>query len=196
MIQSEEYYFINRHKLLPLERRTYNRKYLHPKNQRLCSVCCEVKDDIAKLFNVKKYYENTVGWDGRCKECQSQQNLGYRLELRKDYRGYINSSVSGYKARAKELSIPFNIDAEYLIELFDRQQAQCHYTGQPLCFERINPKRNSPHLLLPSLDRLDPAKGYVKDNVVWCLYYINRMKNDLSQDQFIQTCRIILNQRS
>lgn len=37
----------------------------------------------------------------------------------------------------------------------------------------------------PSLDRLDPQKGYIKGNVVWCLVSINSFKQELNLKDFV-----------
>jgi archaellum component FlaC len=41
-----------------------------------------------------------------------------------------------------------------------------------------------------SLDRVDSAKGYIKGNVQWVHKDINMMKQQYSQEYFIQMCRL------
>lgn len=35
-----------------------------------------------------------------------------------------------------------------------------------------------------SLDKLDPDKGYIQGNVVWCSYLTNTMKQNMKEDEF------------
>ena len=42
-----------------------------------------------------------------------------------------------------------------------------------------------------SLDRIDSCKGYTIDNVQWVHKWINVMKSDHSQDEFIALCRAV-----
>lgn len=42
-----------------------------------------------------------------------------------------------------------------------------------------------------SLDRIDNARGYIKGNVQWVHKDINFMKQDLSQEEFIEYCQLI-----
>lgn len=173
--------------------RTLNRYTLHPKNQRMCFKCKHIYTDIQKHFNIKKYYENnSIGWDSRCKLCQSQYNLSRRLLYRQDPLLFITHCMPGYKQRAKEMNLPIDIDPEYLANLFENQEHKCYYTKELISFESVTEKRNCPHPLSPSIDRLNPKLGYTKGNVVWCAYYVNRMKNDLCYNDFIKTCQIII----
>lgn len=50
-----------------------------------------------------------------------------------------------------------------------------------MVFGWVNGKINSDTL---SLDKLDPSKGYIKGNVVWCSYLINTMKQNMTEEQF------------
>lgn len=43
-----------------------------------------------------------------------------------------------------------------------------------------------------SLDRIDPDVGYVENNVQFVLNVVNLMKNDLTEEQFRELCRDIL----
>jgi len=43
------------------------------------------------------------------------------------------------------------------------------------------------------LDRIDNQRGYFLDNVVPCCYPCNSMKGKLSKDEFIKSCKKIVN---
>ena len=74
------------------------------------------------------------------------------------------------KNRAKKKGIAFNLDLED-IEIPDR----CPVLGLPLALAHDRPNGCS-----PSLDRIDPAKGYTKGNVQVVSYRANRLKADAS----------------
>jgi hypothetical protein len=50
----------------------------------------------------------------------------------------------------------------------------------------------SPHINFPSVDKMVPSLGYVDGNVVWCLWGINRMKNNLSASEFVDFCNTVV----
>ena len=43
-----------------------------------------------------------------------------------------------------------------------------------------------------SLDRIDSLKGYTEDNVQWVHKHINFMKGSLSENKFIEYCKLIV----
>lgn len=179
------------------ELRTLNRYYLHPNNQRACNTCHQVFDGIREHFPIKKYQDNgNISWNVKCKTCFNAINRERRIEYRKDAETFIRSKLASYRNRAKQENIPFNLTADYLIDLWNNQKGLCHYIGEPIDFTLTVPAGTHPHLATPSLDKLTPSKGYVIGNVVWCSYGINRMKNDLDYDMFIKACELILKNRN
>ena len=46
-----------------------------------------------------------------------------------------------------------------------------------------------------SVDRIDSSKGYVIDNIQWVYRKINRMKNDVSDMDFVDLCTLVHNFR-
>lgn len=178
--------------LNPLRMRTFNRCYLHPLNMRCCSKCFTIFNGIEENFHLKKYYSSGAkGFNIWCKKCKNEYSANLTLIARKSPKDFIRTRFAGYRARAKEQGLDFNITPEYLYLMWEIQNGLCHYTNVPMSFEYTKVKLNAPHLLTPSLDKLFPKKGYIIGNVVWCSYQINRMKNEFDFDMFIDTCRII-----
>lgn len=104
---------------------------------------------------------------------------------RVDYVQTLKGRMTVWKARAKYRSIPWNLTYADLQAL----PLTCFYTGLPLDF-----MVNSPTLV--SLDRVDSNGGYTKENVVFCCAIVNQMKLEMSVDQFVSTCRRIVEHSS
>lgn len=83
------------------------------------------------------------------------------------------------KGTAKKYGMQHDLTEEWLEEQFVRQGGRCYYTGCTLVFGAS--KR---YPLQPSLDRVDPAKGYTQDNVVIAALWVNFAKNDSSVNDF------------
>lgn len=179
---------INKQNLTKMEYRTLNRYYLHPQNQRLCIECKTVYEGIRENFHIKS--KDT--FSSNCRSCLSVKNLKRRLENRKSPEQYIKRFVTSVKHRAAKAGVSFDLDSDYLTNLFYEQNEKCIYTGQHLSFDYHVNSRNHPHINMASLDRINPTEGYVKGNVAWTTFGINRMKNDLTKDQFINFCRLVV----
>ena len=61
-------------------------------------------------------------------------------------------------------------------------------TGWPLTLEAV---KGSYTTKTASLDRIDSNLSYIKDNVQWIHKDLNRMKNEFSQDRFIEVCKAV-----
>jgi hypothetical protein len=77
----------------------------------------------------------------------------------------------------------YKLTLEFLWDLFLRQNRKCALSGVPIGFKTNKVKGNA------SLDRKDSGCGYLENNVQWLDAMTNWMKQDYSDDQFIQRCR-------
>ncbi len=176
--------------------RTLNRVYLHPEDKRCCNECHTIYQGIADNFHIKKYYENgAVGYNVKCKYCLNKVNKQRTSLYRQDPAQFIKAKITGFKCRAKELDVAFDLTVEELVQQWDQQAGICFYSGMPIAFDNISEAGKAPHRMMASLDRMDPAQGYIVGNVVWCSYVMNRMKNDLTYDEFINMCNHVINVR-
>jgi hypothetical protein len=124
-----------------------------------------------------------------CKKCKSKYSK--LAEWRRDIREeaimseygiaprFAQDRLSIYKARSKKLKLDFNLTSNYLMELWKSQSGLCAYTKTKMILGH-----GSFHFYSPSLDKLDPSKGYVVGNVVWCLHGVNCFKQTLSLEEF------------
>ena len=71
--------------------------------------------------------------------------------------------------------------AYFLASNFLKQNKKCALTGSEL---EIN--------VTASVDRIDSKKGYTKDNVQWVHKKVNLMKGTMSQKDFIETCKSVV----
>lgn len=178
------------------ELRTLNRYYLHPQNQRCCNSCFKIFDNYKEHFHVKKHNGNTTAYNVKCADCFNTVNRARTTEYRKDPLQFIKTRFTGYASRAREEGCDFNLTVEYLQNRWTAQAGHCYYSAKLISFESVTTKGNAPHRDTPSLDRLDPTKGYTQGNVVWCSYAMNRMKNDFNYDEFVAACKHVCDIRN
>ena len=129
------------------------------------------------------------------KKCFNSKNQERTKQYRENPHQFIRARFSSYRNRAKTENCMFDLTPEYLIERWDTQQGYCFYTAHPIDFKFVSQSGKHPHNWTPSLDRLNPNLGYIKGNIVWCAYALNRMKNDFNYEEFVSMCAHVVSTR-
>lgn len=124
-------------------------------------------------FIFKEYYLGKIKQDGYFKEKWHSPESYFKICVRNKFRDSKrnNGRQPGFDKLENDLS------TDYLISIFPKDK-KCPVFGFTMEFG--GHKNNS-----PSLDRINPNKGYTKDNVLWISYLANRMKSNLSLDELI-----------
>jgi hypothetical protein len=175
---------------------TENNTILYPKGLKRCKNCSTVKS--FSEFPIKNSARKCAGLgsmlNANCKTCTNKRCAGIRARQRENPKWYCKSLAIQLKHRAKTQCVLYEpeVDGPYLFSLLEMQDYYCYYTGKFMDFMAHTEKRTHPHINYPSIDRLIPKKGYVRKNLVWCRYGINRMKNELTCSEFINFCRLVL----
>jgi hypothetical protein len=150
-------------------------------NKKKCFKCKEFK-------SVEEFSKNRSNFDGYqkvCKECFSKYDCvkkGYRkktINYKNSLEHYFNSKLSFLKRKSQKQNIPFNLEKGDLLELYNLQDGKCYYTD-------IHIFHNSGILSHDSIsvERLNPEKGYTKENVVLCSFNINSFKGTMNEEEF------------
>lgn len=115
---------------------------------------------------------------------QKYRNINGRIQAvfmspKSHFRERINDTLGNARARAKENNLNFDIDVDYLISIYPEDN-KCPVFGVEMCFAigKGCPQTNS-----PSLDRIFPALGYIKGNVIWVSNLANTIKTNATPDQ-------------
>jgi hypothetical protein len=93
------------------------------------------------------------------------------IRLEQSFNYYLRDKFNKIKARAKKDKTPFNLTLEYFISLYVKQKGICYYFDIPLEKGNI------------SLDRIDPTKGYIKGNIIFCSVKANTIKSNLTLNE-------------
>lgn len=182
--------------------------YVSPENKQ-CTICLETKP--MDQFYFKTYKSKTTGekykrYRAECIVCSKKHTIDYIQDnydmvytKKKEYhnehkdniRYHVQNKISTWRRAS---SIPSDLTVDYLVELYDNQDGYCYYfKDRKMIFGWINGKVHHNSL---SLDKLDPTKGYMQGNVVWCTYLANTMKQDLNEQQFYACIQKILQHKT
>ena len=139
-----------------------------------CSAC-------QKELAVTMFYRATKTKDGlqsQCKSCSAQS--AKKSEQKYPIRNQTSKMVVKARLRAVEKKLDFNINQDYVRSLV---VSHCPIFGMPLewsCY-RKNSSGSLPNS--PSLDRIDPTKGYVKGNLWIISQKANVIKNNATHEE-------------
>ena len=155
---------------------------------------CNICKRFLALDNFGVANSKKDGLKANCKQCNAESAVEYhqnnkeeRNEYSKNHRekNMFKIRMRDARQRAKKKNISIDINDSYLEELFDLQKGLCYYSGIPMNIERVeNLENGEKDNYSISVDRIDSSKGYTKDNIVLSCWIVNRMKGDLSVEEF------------
>lgn len=141
---------------------------------------CRKNPDKKKIINARY----ALKYPDRVKE-------QHRLRLtRAKTRDWCDALLRSTKARAKQRDIEFALIKEDIAISYEAQAGKCCYTNIPLDLTI-----KSGNHMYPSIDRVEPARGYLPDNIKLCSWIANRAKGALKQDEFIAWLNLIIEYR-
>lgn len=125
-----------------------------------------------------------------CKQCHSEMIIERKINKRgkPTLERLITMRFLGARQRAKVNDLVFDIDKEFLNELWNVQQGKCAISGTQMTYEYY--KGRIPTNL--SIDRKDSNRGYTKDNTQLVCMVVNQMKSDLTMEELLNFCESIL----
>lgn len=147
---------------------------------RVCTICNNKK-------NVNLFYKANKN---KCKSCCIEYQNSWlgkqeKLSLNINPKSFFTKKLKLNKYTSKSRGIENKLSENDLYEIYKKQKGNCFYSNLP--FEEDNKHR------VISIDRIDSSKGYTKDNVVLCLNIINKMKNNLTTNEFKEYIKLINN---
>ena len=130
------------------------------------------RDGKGRVFKNYEFVGSKIG--GYANEKWYSEDSYFRNCVYNKYRDStrLRNRQPGFKSLKNDLS------TDFLISIFPKNK-KCPIFGIDMEFDGHRDTS-------PSLDRVDPTKGYTKDNVLWISYLANRMKSDLSLDELIR----------
>lgn len=126
----------------------------------------------------------------RCKKCANKEYINDEgdVDLLKALKSVLLRAKNGINKRKKVSKLPFTITVDYLYNLYNETNGRCALSGEEIEFDK-NKQIRYQNL---SIDRIDSNKGYEIGNIQLVDKRINMMKGTLSNDEFIDLCKKIV----
>lgn len=133
-----------------------------------CCVCTEVQ--------LLKHFGDKDGYYATCHACRYKARAE---RMSNDLEYFFRDRLVTIRSRAAVYQVFCYLEVHHLMEIYERQQGKCFYTGVPLNLHRGTKK-------LPdglSVDRIDNMGPYTSRNVVLCTNKANTVKSNLTMDE-------------
>ena len=163
--------------------------------QSRCSVCTKIRNkefkdknkDYFKLKN-KEIYEKNIESD---KDFNAKRYLKYQekfVSRSREYKrtpfGRFMSLLTSARKRARDKGVKFLLSVEWLKEQWEYQNGCCKLTGIPFNLDSVKHRNYNP--FAPSLDAIDPTKGYTPENTRLVCTAINIALNAWGEEVYYE----------
>lgn len=143
--------------------------------QRKCTICEETKF-------IEEFESNGRG-RRRKRQCSRCRNATLPRVL--------SGLVRHARASSHKNGLSIDIDIEYVRKLWDDAGGRCAISGEPFSLE-FSEKFNRANPYRPSLDRINPNRGYVKGNVRLVLWALNAGIADFGLEIYMKVAQAVL----
>ena len=131
------------------------------------------------------YASNYKKKNYRCNTCKITYATSKKSKLRKEKTVgspiHLADLAKGARARARKYDLPFNLKAKDLREIITTRCPVFGFKFEINKQDTTNNWQNS-----PTIDKIIPAKGYVKDNIIIVSMLANTIKSCANPDQILK----------
>lgn len=153
-------------------------KKIIEENKLICSKC-NIEKSLEHFY--KNNESNFERYEKQCIICNRLRKSNEKYKRKEngslEYNLICLLKEINRRTNLKNKSHLINIDIDYLKKLYDEQKGLCKYSARKMTFKIhcLN------HI---SVDRIDNNKWYEKGNIAFCCSFVNKMKNDITLEEF------------
>lgn len=142
-----------------------------------CFKCKETKP-TTEFF---KHRQTKDGFHSWCKRCCTIGNGKSRDKLNSTIEGRAKVFLQNAKKSAVKRNQVFDLKINDIVDCWNSQSKICAYSGREMTLKQGQ-------LNTVSIERIDSAIGYTKDNTILVCNAVNRMKSDFKLSDFVGLC--------
>jgi hypothetical protein len=170
------------------------------KPRKECKSCRSLKNSKYYKANEEAIKQQTAEYKElnivKIKQDSIDYYLSNKKKIREEQKVYQNSPrgklihlLSDALSRSKTKKKQFDLDIEFLLEMFEKQNGRCALTDINFSFEKPKNYRVDPWTI--SLDRINSKLGYTKDNVRLVCTIVNFALNEWGEDNLIAMSKAV-----
>lgn len=132
----------------------------------------------------KNYAEASLRENKLCKPCSNKKTENCRRGI---YRGVNITWLKKFQNNANLRGLIWDITIDDVADAYEQQLGFCVLTGWPVGWAEVG------QIHTASIDRIDSDFGYVVDNIQIVHKMVNMMKQQYTQQEFINVCLAVAN---
>jgi len=137
----------------------------------------------------KNYAEESLRLGKVCKKCSNRNTDNSHRGWHRGVRvSWFNKFMSGAETRG----IDWSVSIDDVADVMEGQGSVCALTGWSIVFPEWGHSDKAP----ASIDRIDNSLGYTKNNIQLVVRKVNMMKQQYSQEEFIEVCKAVAKKES
>jgi len=141
-----------------------------------CIICSSIKP-------INSFKKSKSGVCNRCSKIEWEKNNPLKL--------YAQRLRGNAAKRAKQLNwVEPDFNSEYIYEKI--LNGKCEVTGIPFEYNKTSSLRHAKNPFVPSIDRTDSSKPYLKDNIKIVIYMYNVCKGEFSHSDVVNFCKLLI----
>lgn len=170
--------------------------YGDPSFDKLEFMCAECEEPLkwGSFSRLGRIRRSSLGWElisGCCTDCARIKHSQLRRTsplYTAELKVFAAKNINSMKGRTSIIARALSITQDDLINLYLQQEGKCALTGVTMNLNRVVGRENN---FKASVDRIDSRFGYIACNIQWLCWAVNKMKQTLSQREFITWCSAV-----
>lgn len=146
------------------------------------------KHICGRVYEFRTSQIKTQSFCKGCVDIYHSKNRGFNHKSWKGFGELSSDLYTTIKLNARDRKLDFDLEIEYLWDLFIKQDRKCALSGLDI---HLNETCGDKKFKTATLDRIDSSIGYLKGNVQWLHRDINKMKSNFPENYLIKLCELI-----
>lgn len=165
--------------------------------EKRCNSCSEMKNicEFRNRKNIKNQKNNKSNWlNSVCRQCENKDVDHYRTMTPL---GIASEIVRRKKSVCLKNNLKFDLTKDFVLDRLNKIGWKCELTNLPMRSIKtsIDEKYQGFHLDSISMDRIDHASGYTKDNIRFVLNQVNVFRSNGSDERMYKIAEALLKNR-
>jgi hypothetical protein len=166
------------------------KKSVYTETTKTCTKCDQ--ELLYDSFRIRKdgycNYYNSL-----CKKCEYKEYNNY---VKRTEKGIASNIFSRKKYDSKSKNLDFDLDTDWIVDKLKKINWKCELTQIPFdTFRNDDEKKTGFNSHSISVDRINPKKGYTKDNVRFILNQVNVFKQNGTDEQMYELAEALIKNR-